>query len=491
MFVILLSHTLGHSHAGNAANDSLRLLACALGVASVAALARWICLAAGSRLEADFHDRAPILNRFGRTVSLHSLYSLLVYAIVLHGCGWSDLVLDRWQWRGWFAVDRLLLLAPYLAGDFLSAVSFHQFDRLLRTKCSGVGMAVQTRIPLGEFLEYRFRSEFALLLFLSLFAALMNDIAKAAAPQAMKNIEIATLYWWVVALVLIVVMPNVIKYVFRARPLIHGPLRDRLELLATKLGLRYADILVWNTDGMMANAYMSGLIGRWRYVMISDVIVDQFSTEELQAVFGHEIGHIRHRHLHFHLLFLVLSILLMTLLGKRLEPNLLAAIPEQWRSTLEVAWAIVPLDVMLLAPYIALVFGWWSRCCERQADVFSCRAVSLALLDRPPSMSTLGSRVEASPAPAPETRPKDAPLAVIPEGAWLVIHALEKTASLNRLPKTRWLWLHGSIADRIDFLERVSRDPLLADRLDRFNYRLRWRIAIGLVGGIVTLWLWK
>jgi hypothetical protein len=58
---------------------------------------------------------------------------------------------------------------------------------------------------------------------------------------------------------------------------------------------------------------------------------------------------------------------------------------------------------------------------------------------------------------------------------------------LNGMTRGLWTWRHGSIAQRVEFLEAIGRDPTLADRYDRSMRRLRWGMALALGGGILGL----
>src|SRR5271170_2349553 len=86
-------------------------------------------------------------------------------------------------------------------------------------------------------------------------------------------------------------MPWVLRLVLGLRPLPAGPLRDRLTAAARRLRLRYSDILLWNTHGGVANAMVVGVLPMPRYVVLSDRLLAGLDDDEIEAVFGHEVGH--------------------------------------------------------------------------------------------------------------------------------------------------------------------------------------------------------
>src|SRR5581483_11377291 len=87
-----------------------------------------------------------------------------------------------------------------------------------------------------------------------------------------------------------------------------GPLRDRLLATGRRLKFRCSNVLLWNTRSGMANAMVVGIVPWIRYVVFTDRLVEDFSPEEVEAVFGHEVGHVRHRHMLYYLGFLLVSV---------------------------------------------------------------------------------------------------------------------------------------------------------------------------------------
>ena len=76
-----------------------------------------------------------------------------------------------------------------------------------------------------------------------------------------------------------------------------SPLRRRLEEVARRHNVSFRDVMLWNTRHQMGNAAVMGYIPRFRYFLLSDLLLETMSDEQIEAVFAHEIGHIMHRHL--------------------------------------------------------------------------------------------------------------------------------------------------------------------------------------------------
>ena len=60
-----------------------------------------------------------------------------------------------------------------------------------------------------------------------------------------------------------------------------------------------------------------GVLPFIRSVMLTDRLMEELLPDEVEAVFGHEIGHIKHHHMLYYLTFLMTS---MTVLGMVLLP---------------------------------------------------------------------------------------------------------------------------------------------------------------------------
>ena len=263
-------------------------------------------------------------------------------------------------------------------------------------------------------------------------------------------------------------------------------MRNRLEHLAHRLGFRCTDILVWDTNQAVVNAGVTGSLPWFRYVLLTDALVENLGPHEIAAVFGHEIGHIAHRHLWYFGFFIVGSVAVLAPLGGGVADPLQRFLPGgAWPNWLiggtlasELAQALVVLPVIGL--YFLFVFGFLSRRFERQADVFGCRAVSCGRADCPPHPDLDGA---AAAAPAPEA----SALPLCPVGVRIFINALTSVALLNGMRPSAWSWRHGSILKRITFLETLIGRPEAERQFQTEVRRLRRVVAAALIVAAAAL----
>lgn len=449
-----------------------QLLAAIVGVAAVAFFARTIALAATSQLAARPESRARILTWHYRLRWVRDLLSVVVYGVLLYRCGWPSAVEEGLGLRAWFLLDDLVLLAPYLLAELLSIAAYYRVEEWGRGDA-----AARPRRTLGEYVSEQFRHQFGILLAAAVLVMALKDVAGFVAPGWLERPLAAVLLVGLISLTVMAVSPWILRLVWKATPLPPGRLREELESLARRLGFRFSDLLVWRTSGV-ANAAVSGILPQLRYVLLSDTLLRELTAIEVAAVFGHEIGHVRRHHFSYYFLVIVASVLFASMLAALGEEAIL-----EWSDGRALAWAAalvsyVPLDLILLAPFFALVLGHLSRTFERQADLFGVRATSQAVLD-----------IERTLAIAPSVVPSSGggELPVVPDAATIYINALKKAAWLNGMEPRAWTWRHGSLQSRIDFLNRVRESPELADRFDRKVRRFRWAMAAALGLGIAAL----
>jgi STE24 endopeptidase len=255
-------------------------------------------------------------------------------------------------------------------------------------------------------------------------------------------------------------IPWLLKILLGLTPLPEGPLRDRLLATARRLSFRFNDVLIWDTRNTIVNAMVTGPVPWLRYVVLTDRLVIELTPDEVEAVFGHEVGHIKHHHLLFYFGFLLASMIAVVgvwnalaemLDGSSLSTWLTEHLPEleQWLQEFELL-SILPL-LGLLGAYVFVVFGFLSRRCERQADIFGCRTVSVPVF----------------------------------------VEALEKVGRLNGISRDRpgWLmsWQHSTIARRVAFLEKMHEDPHVEARFQRRVGLVKWATLLSLAAVLVYL----
>ncbi len=99
------------------------------------------------------------------------------------------------------------------------------------------------------------------------------------------------------ALAIAVVGPLLMNSLMTTAPL-PPELRERALRACAEQGLRVRDVRMLDTrGGKVANAAISGVLPRLRYVFLTDRLVEILDDDELDAVLAHEISHGKGHHL--------------------------------------------------------------------------------------------------------------------------------------------------------------------------------------------------
>jgi STE24 endopeptidase len=319
----------------------------------------------------------------------------------------------------------------------------------------------------------RARQTLGLVLPAALIFTLGQDLARRGWPGMSEEPGFQMAMMAAMGSMVLILAPAFVRLSWPTRPLPPGPLRDRLGRLATRFRFKYTDILIWDTDGAVVNAGVTGALPWFRYVLLTDALLEGLDPHEVAAVFGHEVGHIRHRHLGFFGFFFVGSMGVLTLGSDLVYGHLLKDLGGLAGSTpAMVAQGAVAL--LLGVGYFAWIFGVLSRRFERQADVFGCRAVSCDRADCPPHPD-LYSRPVAASAGGP----------ICPVGIRIFVNALNNVAALNGMDPAARSWRHGSITRRVAFLEGLEGRPEAERRFQSGVSRLRIALALALIAALV------
>jgi len=446
---------------------------------------------------------APKFRRFHRGMFAARAMVPLWLVVGLWGLGWRDLVGNV------LGLDHLQLELPSLVVGTLPCflawmgLWWSQYPVERATREQNLLIQLDADLPVHappSFWRY-FLSNFRLQVLFTAVPVLMIlgivDVSVAVVRPMTSGMTAEKINWVHTGILLTavaavyVISPEILRRVLQTRRLDEQPLRDRLLRLAEKHNLRVRDILLWQTHHNVCNAAVMGVIGRFRYVLLTDLLLETMSDEQIEAVFAHEIGHVVHRHMQWYVL--VIGMLVLALAGiERL-------IHDQFGPIYEKTLMGVSLEVWLTlgaAAGFLLVFGFLSRRFERQADVFAARTMQ----QEQPIDTIALQRGQVEPIPPAEPGQSY----VGPYGAMVFASALHRVATVNNMPITRARWrggsvrdvltsvldrvmewtnhyLHGSIPLRMDYLRDLSADPAKTQRFDRFMTRL--------YGGLVILFV--
>jgi STE24 endopeptidase len=103
-------------------------------------------------------------------------------------------------------------------------------------------------------------------------------------------------------------MPFLIRWIWKGEPLKDVEIRRQLETLARRAGVTYRDVILLHTKrSKLANAWVSGILPKLRFLFISDYLIENLTPQEIEAVLAHELGHLKHCHLFKQIKWIVFS----------------------------------------------------------------------------------------------------------------------------------------------------------------------------------------
>lgn len=454
---------------------------------------------------------------------------------------WLPLVRALPVLRQFALLADLAALAPFLVTIFVVWIIQFSAERVVR------GIVQESVAPpdgqppaawtLGVYLAYKTRHQL-----LTIMAPMLAVLAaKHALDHYRTAIVRAVRVPWApdaligfAAAIVLVISPVMLRYLWVTRPLPAGPLRARLEGLCRRVGLRYSEILVWESQGLVVNAAVMGLIPPVRYVLLSDGLLAAMSELQIEAVFGHEAGHVRRHHL---LYFGVFALLSMLLVGGLLE--FLARAVGLSPSVLQ----LVALGAMLVIWGGA--FGYVSRKFERQADLYGAQCVTEPNAACEPGCGVHGNGMHGNgvdgngvhaiamqgnalpgrgahvAAPCDDHAAQDdlsagdsaacahrassafaargetvtqthaARPTVCIAAARLFGRTLRDVAHLNGIPVEAPSWRHGSVQSRCELLHRFAGDPRAVRKFERGVWWMKTLMALlTAVGSAIACWLY-
>jgi Zn-dependent protease with chaperone function len=370
---------------------------------SILAIGFFTCSIYGLNLTL-FVARLPFLSSFPTIEALICLCLFLLYMVIVWTCAW-------------FPYDKLYHNGISLRAYVLSQISFSIPVVLPWLLISGASDILQ---------------------------ALPFEL-----PKKMLETSTGQILFFLVFLLAVALMgPAMIQKFWRCRPLEPGPVRQRIENLSERAGFTFANIMYWPIlGGRMITAGVMGLVRPFRYLLITEALLEYLSPDEVDAVVAHEIGHVRKKHLQFYLFFfagymLISYTLFDVILIAILYIPQLYPLMEQFQGRQSTATsAFFSLGAILsFLIYFRYIFGYFMRNFERQADAFVFTLFTSSL----PLVTTL-----------------------------------EKIAMTSGQPANKPNWHHFSITERIQFLRKCEADRSWIRRQDQ---KVRKSIIIYLAG---------
>jgi Zn-dependent protease with chaperone function len=233
---------------------------------------------------------------------------------------------------------------------------------------------------------------------------------------------------------LMIFLPYWIQKIWQCQPLEESPLKTRLEAICKLAKFRHAGFKTWTVLNQSLTAAIIGILPRLRYIMFTKRLLQEMPPEQVEAILVHEIGHNYRRHLWIYPWIILGMTVLAGLFSVTAGPYIdqfwtwgYSQYPSNYWELIYPLAIFIPYAI-IVALYFRIVFGFFSRLFERQADLH------VFVLHVPPEYL-----IES------------------------LNHIAIATGNSHRQPN----WHHFSIQERMDFLQAASQNPSLVTAHNR------------------------
>ena len=429
-----------------------------------------------ARLDGSFDGQEEAADRLTTTHHV-ILWMLAIWLIVTMVCTqWAPLVRRIWWLSRIPLAADMVILGPFFASAAVAWMILYAAEIRLRQEARVLegGTEEVPEASLGPYLLDKFRHQVLIVAAPMSVIVLMKFFTNMLKPELhRRHIDwIADSILGCTSFVVLLFSPVILRFAWSTTPLPDGPLRERFVAICRRIGLKYREILLWRTHGMAVNAAVMGFVPQIRYILVSDALLSTMGDDEIEAVFSHEAGHVRHWHLQSFGLFALLS---MYITGGVIE---LLYVQTQLVTNLSMV-NLIALGVLLACWLFG--FGWLSRKFERQADLFGVRCITPDIKTCTAWCPVHGENATAS----------SSATSLCVSAANVFGRTLIKIAELNGIPRHAPSWRHGSIDSRCSLIEKFTTDPVGLRKFDRLLWWLKaGMLMLGVLGTIIAVIIW-
>ena len=366
---------------------------------------------------------------------------------------WPQIIRENWGWSRIPLLDEVAIAVPMIGSIVLSWVLIYGAERSL-SSASSLAHSPEERMGLAW---QRFRTFSGLVLLPVLILFLGRDLLHIAFPDGVGALG-TTIAFAMFLLALAGGYPWLLSTVWRTGKPKDVDLIERLRESDRRAGLRRQDVRIWNTGGTVINAVAVGLVPGIRRIFLSDKLLNEFESDEVVAIYRHELGHLVYNHLQMRLALVLVPLLALIMLGGS-DVSGMASHRDVYRvNGIQVCFWIILMFLLLI--YLSRVVARFIRKSEVQADLFA--------------VSTPGGQL-------------------CPRLATIYCQALLKMASHAPEMLDRSTAAHPAVRIRIEVIRQAMERP---ERVGRFHrqFRLEQQVAAiclaSLVGGVILVRHW-
>ncbi len=397
-----------------------------------------------------------------------SMLALFIFDVFALGwVRWLETVLGDW-----ILINDIAAIAPPIAVFIVGWWSYYPIDRRLREatliRQIDSGQSVYPILTAGQYVISQCRHQLLLILLPILILRVWMKMVEHYAISWGLPEEYDIVIVLMGSIVILLMVPLIIRYVWDTVKIPQGELRSMLTRLCDSYGVRVRELLLWRTHGRIINGAVMGFVSQLRFILLTDSLIEQLPPRQIEAVMAHELGHIRQHHIPWLVVCALGSIGLVhaicvgvicvadTAFGVlSITGNSIINLVPDGYGTYETAIELASMPAFIVWPAL---FGYISRRFERQADTFAVKHLAIDNNDKNNTNDAAANNnivIDASAVAA-------------------MSDALSSVASLNHTPTNKHSWRHGSTDWRIAYLNSLKGLNVNACPIDRHVKWIQW-----------------
>lgn len=300
-----------------------------------------------------YHRESIVLDGVFSGVKVIITALLLIFNVPARAAG----NISSWYWAAIavLLVDTAIRIVPHTAHDYISTMLVEQKYGFNRATQKTFWTDQLKNLVLSLLLATGL-----LCLFIALYQALGD-----------RMVVLFAVLLFIFILLLAFLSPHLLKIFNQFTPLEGGGLKDKLTTLLEKNGYHVKEIKVMDASrrSTKANAFFTGF-GKTKTIVLYDTLLESSTTDEICAVFAHEMGHGIHKDTLKNQIIAFAEVIVISLLAWLLvrNPELYQAFGFERVNYGMVLFFLSYCVLPVVSPLMGLISAWYSRRAEYRAD---------------------------------------------------------------------------------------------------------------------------
>jgi STE24 endopeptidase len=427
----------------------------------VPALTAWQTASVIRRFNAQMLDKERLIQVQQLFHWLHVAIWIAFSVFITVVLQWGHVVRSEMEFYAIPLVDELLILIPVLFPLLAGWAILYDLERLSCADSAQEAVTIQLKQSRWQYVGIRSRWYLVMSVLPILIMWLARDIAmipQSFMSQTAWGVGICSLFF----VAKIALFPFLMAVIWDTRSIRDTHFGKRLYEIALNKKIGVWDIRMWMTGGQILNAVVTGIFPKCKMILLTDRLVDELDSEQIESVFRHEVTHAQRLHLPIRIAIVLLPVV-GYFVANAMNPDGIERVLNifaNWGIT--VTWMQTVLLPTFYVAFLMAVLGWMSRTMEHDADIGAC------MRDGGSSADQSGDDCER------EIVDKDA--------IKCFSNALLKISVTQNTSVTKKSWLHPSVMERYEFLRSIGIDPSM---IARFRKRLDFQVRT-LLGAMIA-----